>query len=365
MKYLKLFNESIDKENLADLCDMCLAYLMDNGYKYEIQEFSWVDYKIIYFDNEIIENKSFYWPHHYLNMFKWSDIKDSFIPLLQMLSKEYRIKDVKMDIITEWEEGGVVERVFMESYLSTLTEDRLDDNTEIKNISIFVSEKPKPKKGFISKVKSLFESFENSDTLYVFDLDDTLVKTPEFEDFVIEYLKEEITVKEIVDKSVKTIGVNKSDLKWQDGRIYIEDPSENIEVKGNWVRKGKRVYLTAPDIFGTTDLSLPTELLDLADFYNSIENKCIVTARSEEIRDKIEKVMKELGLEYPKYGLHMYPYENHYNAGGWKGEKIVELVEKTGFDKVIFYDDNIKYLKGATKVIKSKLPNLDYKYVKV
>jgi hypothetical protein len=215
------------------------------------------------------------------------------------------------------------------------------------------------------KYLRIFENYEKSDTLYIFDLDDTLVNTPNFEDFAIEYLKEEITVKEIVNKSVKTIGVNKSDLKWQDGRIYIEDPSENIEVKGNWVRKGKRVYLMAPDIFGTTDLSLPTEVLELAEFYNSIENKCIVTARSEEIRDKIEKVMKELGLEYPKYGLHMYPYKNHYNAGGWKGEKIVELVGKTGFNKVIFYDDNIKYLKGATKVIKSKLPNLDYKYVKV
>jgi hypothetical protein len=215
------------------------------------------------------------------------------------------------------------------------------------------------------KYLKIFETFDRNDTLYVFDFDDTLVNTPEFEEFVIEYLTEDVSIKEIVDKSTASIGVNKSDLKWQDGRIYIEDPSENIEVKGNWVRKGKRVYLMAPDIFGTTDLSLPTEVLELADFYNSIENKCIVTARSEKIRDKIEKVMKELGLEYPKYGLHMYPYENHYNAGGWKGEKIVELVEKTGFNKVIFYDDNIKYLKGATKVIKSKLPNLDYKYVKV
>ena len=215
------------------------------------------------------------------------------------------------------------------------------------------------------KYLKIFEAFEKSDTLYVFDFDDTLVNTPEFEEFVIEYLTEDVSIKEIVDKSTASIGIDKSNLKWQDGRIYVEDPSENIEVKGNWVRKGKRVYLMTPDIFGKTDLSLPTEVLELADFYNSIENKCIVTARSEEIRDKIEKIMKELGLEYPKYGLHMYPHENHYNVGGWKGEKIVELVEKTGFDKVIFYDDNIKYLKGATKVIKNKLPNLDYKYVKV
>lgn len=366
MKYLKLFNESIDKENLTDLCDMCLAYLMDDGYEYEIQEWNWLDYKVIYFDNKHLENKSYYWPNRYELMFKWSDIKDHFIPFLEMLSRQYRIKEVKMDVIGEYQHGTNIEqKTFMESYISSLTTDRLDDNTEIKNIEIYVTEKPKPKKGFISKVKSLFENYEINDTLYVFDFDDTLVNTPEFEEFVIEYLTEDVSIKEIIDKSTTSIGVNKSDLKWQDGRIYVEDPSENIEVKGNWVRKGKRVYLTAPDIFGTTDLSLPTETLVLADFYNSIENKCIVTARPEQIRYKIEKVMKELGIEFPKYGLHMYPYKNHYNAGGWKGEKIVELVEKTGFNKVIFYDDNIKYLKGATKVIKSKLPNLDYKYVKV
>ena len=182
----------------------------------------------------------------------------------------------------------------------------------------------------------IFENYEQDDTLYVFDLDDTLVNTPEFEDFAIEYLKEEITVKEIVDKSVATIGVNKSDLKWQDGRIYVEDPNQKIDVKENWVRKGSRVYLMSPDIFGTTDLSLPTETLDLIDFYKSVKNKCILTARSEIIRDKIERVMKELDIDYPNYGLHMYPFTNYSRAGVWKGNKIVELVEKTAFKKVIF-----------------------------
>ena len=368
MKYLKLFNESIDKENLADLCDMCLAYLMDDDYEYKIQEWNWLDYKVIYFDNKSIENKSKYWPYRNENIFRWVDIKDHFIPFLEMISKDYRIKEVNMDVLRDYEKGTNIEhKTFMErtGSVNTLIKDRLDDDTEIKNISVVIDEKPKPKKGFIGKIKSLFENYEKSDILYVFDFDDTLVNTPEFEEFVIEYLTENVSIKEIVDKSTTSIGVNKSDLKWQDGRIYVEDPNESIEVKGNWVRKGKRVYLTAPDIFGTTDLSLPTETLELVDFYNSVENKCIVTARPEQIRYKIEKVMKELGIEFPKYGLHMYPYKNHYNAGGWKGEKIVELVEKTGFNKVIFYDDNIKYLKGATKVIKSKLPNLDYKYVKV
>jgi hypothetical protein len=53
------------------------------------------------------------------------------------------------------------------------------------------------------------------------------------------------------------------------------------------------------------------------------------------------------------------------NAGKWKGDKIVELSETTGFQNVIFYDDNSKYIRGAKKVVSDKLPNLNFKTVKV
>ena len=159
MKYLKLF-EAFDKESLTDLCDMCLAYLMDDGYEYEIQKLHWLDYKMIVIDNKHIENRSNYWPYRNENMFKWSDVKDTIIPLLKMLLREYRIKDVRIETIVEWENGGVEQKCFMELYLGKLLEDKLDDDTEIKNISISVMEKPKPKKGFIGKIKSLFEAHE-------------------------------------------------------------------------------------------------------------------------------------------------------------------------------------------------------------
>ena len=157
MKYLKLF-EAFDKESLTDLCDMCLAYLMDDGYEYEIQKLLWLDYKMIVIDNKHIENRSNYWPYRNENMFKWSDVKDTIIPLLKMLLREYRIKDVRIETIVEWENGGVEQKCFMELYLGKLLEDKLDDDTEIKNISISVMEKPK--KGFIGKIKSLFEAHE-------------------------------------------------------------------------------------------------------------------------------------------------------------------------------------------------------------
>lgn len=218
----------------------------------------------------------------------------------------------------------------------------------------------------MTKIKR-FDNFFNDDTLYVFDYDDTLVVTPEFEDLAIDFLKENVTIESLLNMSIKQIGISLSDLKWQDGRIYVEDPNVKINLdknNKNWVRKGARVYLIQPDEFGLSDMSLPTRTTDLKSFYNSIQNKCIVTARPIQMREKVERSLEELELDYPKYGVHMYPHVNHYRAGTWKGNKIVELIEKTGFKKVVFYDDNQKYIKAANKVIKEVLPDFDYTAIK-
>jgi hypothetical protein len=156
MKYLREFNESIDNDHLTDLCDMCLAYLMDDGYEYYIKGFSWLHTRVVYFDNKQIENKSKYWPYRNENIFKWVDIKDHFIPFLEMLSKDYKIREVSMDVLREYEKGTNVEqKTFMEltGSVNTLIKDRLDDNTEIKVISVVIDEKPKPRKGFVGKIK--------------------------------------------------------------------------------------------------------------------------------------------------------------------------------------------------------------------
>ena len=213
-----------------------------------------------------------------------------------------------------------------------------------------------------------FQDFTDQNTLYVFDLDDTLVETPRFEDLVIEYLKEDTTIKDILDNSIVKINIKLSDLKWENGRVYTDDPNNDIILQNNdknWVRKGKRVYLLAPDEFGIIDISLPTEVRELVNLYNSVKNKCIVTARLEKIRSKIEKMLNNFGIEYPNYGLHMYPHVNHYQVGTWKGNKIVEIINNSKFDRVIFYDDNSKYIKSVNKVIAERLPNLDFKSIKV
>ena len=95
------------------------------------------------------------------------------------------------------------------------------------------------------KIKNFDEFSENKDTLYIFDLDDTLVNSPSFEELSIEFLKEDLSIGDMLKTSVGRIGVNLTDLKWENGRIYVNDPKDEIKEFGNWVRKGKRVYLTS------------------------------------------------------------------------------------------------------------------------
>ena len=214
------------------------------------------------------------------------------------------------------------------------------------------------------KIKN-YNEFTGDNVLYIFDFDDTLVNSPSFEDLAIEYLKEDITIKDLLNQSINRIGVTLDDLKWQDGRIYVLDPNKQLKEFGNWVRKGDRLYMFSPNLFHISDISLPKSLkTEISELYKSVENKCIVTAREESLRDKLTRTLLNLGLELPKYGLHMAP-NGTKNAGHWKGEKIVELINETGFQKAIFYDDNTKYIKKATKVVKEKLPNLDFITIKV
>jgi hypothetical protein len=210
-----------------------------------------------------------------------------------------------------------------------------------------------------------FQDFNiEQQTLYVFDFDDTLMVTPRYEDIAIKFLTENLKVKELLDRALKRIGVNKSQLKVQDKRIFIEDPNKFYKEEKDWVRKGNRLYLVQPDEFSYLDESLPNKLKELSNLYNQVEEKCIVTARPEIMRHKIETVLDNFQLAKPKWGLHMAP-DSRINAGKWKGEKIVELVNSTGFQNVIFYDDNSKYIRGAKKVVSEKLPNLNFKCIKV
>jgi hypothetical protein len=82
MKYIKLF-EDLFEDELQDFCDTYLAYLKDDGFNVYINSAGWTDGQ-----GEITilrRNEDGFT----LDEFSWDEVKDHFIPFLQMLYKEY------------------------------------------------------------------------------------------------------------------------------------------------------------------------------------------------------------------------------------------------------------------------------------
>ena len=69
----------------------------------------------------------------------------------------------------------------------------------------------------IKRFKEFNESNESNETLRIFDFDDTLVNSPSFEELAIEFLKEDLSIGDMLKTSVGRIGVNLRDLKWENG----------------------------------------------------------------------------------------------------------------------------------------------------
>jgi hypothetical protein len=220
---------------------------------------------------------------------------------------------------------------------------------------------------FIKSYK-LFESITDENTLWIFDFDDTLVDSPRIEEQIFDFLNEDLTIKDLLEYLLNQINAKISDLKFDNGRYYIEDTTYKIDIaETDWIRKKERVYLTAPERYYYSNLSFPDKITDLADIYKNVKNKAIVTARYDKIRYKVEEYLEKLGFEMPNYGLYCYPGHSQYKkrASVWKGDTIVNLIESGNFNKAIFYDDTSKTVREVRKIIADKLPQIDFEAIKV
>ena len=198
------------------------------------------------------------------------------------------------------------------------------------------------------KPKKFLKESINNKVLNAFDMDDTLVYSKRFEEHVKPLLTEFLNPEIILKSKINDIGINIEDLKYENGRIYFEDPEQltNIPNNSSWVRKKDRIYITQPDAYFMTEESMPigtySEIIKL---YEESEYKAIITARNERLRGQTELALNNLGIEKPNCGLFMYPENNFSLKVRWKIDKLMELIHNENFTEVHYFDDNIKILK--------------------
>ncbi len=204
------------------------------------------------------------------------------------------------------------------------------------------------------KSYKIFESTKENKTLFIFDFDDTLMFSPSFNDKVSQILNENITTKDLLDRSLSFLNL-KADtnlLKIDNDQIYILDPEHKIEVRGNWNRKGDKIFLITPHMWSKIEDSFSNKKTPLSNLYNSVENKCIVTARPKDSEELVIKKLKELNLDDPNYGLYTMPLESGVgNPGAWKAKQIIKIIKETNFEKYLFYDDNKKVLNRVDREV--------------
>ena len=98
MRYIKPFNENTEnlKDELLDLCEGSLAYLMDDDYRVMITRRDSLPIDSEYHKRGYIIH--FYkWVGGKTDFFEFSEVEDHFIPFIQRLSKEYTIIECMVD----------------------------------------------------------------------------------------------------------------------------------------------------------------------------------------------------------------------------------------------------------------------------
>ena len=75
MRFLRKFNEAVNKKELKEFCEMYLAYLIDEGFEIEIVSEDGLEFVRIYDYQD--------------RAFQWSEVKDHFIPFLRMLELSF------------------------------------------------------------------------------------------------------------------------------------------------------------------------------------------------------------------------------------------------------------------------------------
>ena len=105
---------------------------------------------------------------------------------------------------------------------------------------------------------------------------------------------------------------------------------------------------------------------ELSETYKVVKHKAIVTARHDDMRDKIISIMDSFNLPQPNWGLFCYPKQSSdvERTADWKSRVIVNIIKNSEFKTVNFYDDNSKIVNSVTKKVNIELPHIIFNAIK-
>ena len=226
----------------------------------------------------------------------------------------------------------------------------------------------------------IYSCMENR-VLKIFDMDRTLIETPEFEDFV------DVDASGIVDtnksfpehfKVIKSLFWNslmrEVSFKKEGEHIFVLSSKNGLKFNGIQLSqilakepkaekylelfddaiivKSPGGFYSDPDTLG---YSANNQILKE---YENAQNKMILTGRGEKLRVEILKMLRFLGMEEPNQGLMLWPGQPRIME--WKASKIVEAAASGKWNEIHFYEDRGDWLVYAKEVMEKSYPNIKF-----
>jgi len=235
-----------------------------------------------------------------------------------------------------------------------------------------------------------------NNTLYVFDMDGTLLKVPGVADFVdienndiktddenikgyVEKIKgafSSLFFKEICFKKVGEFIVildcrSKKALEPKYLNLIQEASPEQFKQAGlkNSIKKdllraivekdGVVIFESFPGFYDKKETIGGEINKDIISVYKLAKNKMILTGRKEEMRQDIEKKLVDIGIGIPSFGLHLFPGGSK-SIVDYKIGTILDSITENNWSEVHFFEDRKDWLdKTAVEVIE-KFPEIKF-----
>jgi hypothetical protein len=215
-------------------------------------------------------------------------------------------------------------------------------------------------------------------TIHIYDMDDTMFEAPTFSSFVENgsegNIDTDIYFPEYF-KKVKSLFWNNlsKEVVFRKSNDYVLaiNPITNKpydESQMEYFSKDKKAERVLKLINGMITISSfpgfhsePKTLGkivndEVLEKYNKAENRMILTGRGEKMRFFIEKILDDLNIKYPNYGLMLYP--GSPNIKEFKAETIIKTIEENDWEEVHFYEDREDWLHYAEGKVNEKFPHV-------
>lgn len=218
--------------------------------------------------------------------------------------------------------------------------------------------------------------------IHIFDLDDSLVETPKFADFVGVKNGEFVDINtyypdyfEKIKSAFKDVlGVDVDFIRMHDfvvpinaenHKYFEEDAVEKLlsiskqykrmfeNHKGILVLKPFPGFHADPDTIGKT-INIPV----YKDYINA-ENKMILTGRDKDLAGLILQRFDELGMERPNYGLKTYE-SGRLSIEQFKIQTICKSIQEFEWEVVHFYEDRKDWLLNVMAAVTELFPGVTF-----